>query len=136
MIETCVTTFDGVVGLITPVNNFWWPTTSFKSFPGCCGSGYTDPLVPETMWGLNISPACWVHDRMFELAEKTWEDFLQANDVFKHNLLTIIDQRTSSRLLKIMRRHRAEVYVKAVYAFGANYFFDHIMEGEYAGRLS
>ena len=136
MIPTCVTTFDGVTGIIVPADSFWWPKSTFRDFPSCCGAGMTDPLVPETMWGLNISPACWVHDRMFEQADKTWADFFQANEIFEHNLETIIDQKSRSRVLKMLRRHRAHIYAKAVYIFGANYFFDTIMEDDYVGRIS
>lgn len=136
MIETCVTTFDGVKGLIIPTTDFFWPAPTFENFPSCCGSGLTDYFVPETMWGLVVSPACWVHDRMFERAGKTWEHFFQANEIFEHNLRAIIDQKTTSTVLKRLRHHRASIYTKSVYIFGAEYFFETIMEGEYVGRIS
>ena len=80
---------------------------------GCGRAGIEGAVVPDTIWGLDISPACRVHDWMYADAE-TLMDENYADAIFGANLISIIQQHTKSRVLKWLRLRRAYKYVDAV----------------------
>lgn len=80
---------------------------------GCGRAGLGGRLVPDTIWGLDVSPACRVHDWMYQdAASRADEDFADA--ILAANLVSLIQQRTSGRLLTWLRLRRAYKYVDAV----------------------
>lgn len=85
--------------------------------PDCCGAGrgLGEALVPETMWGLRISPACHIHDFSWEVADR--EDFTFTNFLFLANLLILI-WHGSSKLMYWLRSYRAMTYFNAVQVVG------------------
>jgi hypothetical protein len=89
-VNTILERFDGV-SLIRPLGDFRWPHPTFDGFPKCCGAGkgIGNDIVPETILGLNVSPACCVHDYMQDRAPRTWGGFHYSNAVFLVNLLEI-----------------------------------------------
>jgi hypothetical protein len=105
-VNTILERFDGV-SLIRPLGDFRWPHPTFAGFPECCGAGQGagNKVVPETILGLPVSPACCVHDWMFNHSPKTWGNFHYSNSVFLVNLLEI--NRTKSNA--IMRRIRGPI---------------------------
>lgn len=110
-------TFDNTYNFLLPTTGFMWPkNATVDDFPSCCGAGtgIQETLVPDTFYGLNVSPACWIHDQMFALAGPTWTEFHQSNDVFLHNLKQIIKASTNSVFLKHLRYIRAFEYYAAV----------------------
>lgn len=120
--NTKLTLFDGV-HLIVPDDGFMFPHPTFKGFPTCCGSGDKgNLLIPDTIYLLNISPACWIHDQMWTLAEPTWADFHYSNDVFLENM-RLINEAKSNSLMKIIRTPRIYVYHQAVNTIGALLFW-------------
>lgn len=120
--------FDGDLYLIVPEHDsFYWPANSVLEFPACCGPEKWNErfYVFDKMFGLRISPACWVHDRMWELAMPSWQDFHYSNSVFLHNLLTIINTRSELSFLRFLRRHKAFAYYDAIDLHGGKYFWDY-----------
>ena len=114
------------ISLITPATGFMWPKTSQQTpFPSCCGydTGLQEKLVPDNFYDVNVSPACWIHDQMFALADPTWKDFYLANDTFIHNLKQIIENESGSRVMKQLRIIRTYEYYAAVMLPGSIAFW-------------
>ncbi|MCB0369033.1 MAG: hypothetical protein KDD45_06155 [Bdellovibrionales bacterium] len=104
--------------LIAPIE-YWNVTALIKpSFINGCGSGITERIVPDSLFGLDISEACSIHDYMYELGK----DRTKANDVFLDNMISIIERRTNSMILKGLRKMKAYIYYYAVKLFGGFYF--------------
>ena len=80
---------------------------------GCGRTGIEDWLVPDTIWGLDISPVCRVHDYMYLHAEKLAEENY-ADAIFGANLISLIQQKTKFAPLKWLRLRRAYKYIDAV----------------------
>src|SRR5665648_197903 len=71
--------------------------TGFKSACGA-GSGVGDWIVPERVFGLSLTPACFVHDFMWDNAEPTWEYFHASNSIFLSNLISLIQCQSVSEM--------------------------------------
>ncbi len=85
-----------------------------------CGSAQAKfDFVPDSVYGLKITPACNVHDWMYHVG-LTHLDKEEADRVFLNNMLRLIEGQTSfmSKVLKPLRRRRALKYYEAVVAFG------------------
>lgn len=95
----------------------------FQSYCGA-GKGFGDVIVPETMWGLPISPACFVHDIMWDMAEPTWDDFHSSNAIFLRNITSLINTQSKSNFLKHLRMYRAVTYFNAVDSIGKTIFWN------------
>lgn len=80
---------------------------------GCGREGIEGRIVPDTIWGLDISPVCRVHDWMYADADTTEEENY-ADAIFGANLISLIQQKTKSSILKWLRLRRAYKYVDAV----------------------
>lgn len=108
----------GGVWLYAPELYLTLPAAERKKLVNGCGpGGWKIDLVPDTIWGLDISEACNIHDFMYligtDLAAKE-----EADRVFLNNTLRLIDSRDSMRWLKKLRRQRAREYYEAVHLFG------------------
>lgn len=79
---------------------------------GCGTKGLGGWLVPDTLWGLDISEACNIHDWMY--AEGN--DKAHADLIFLYNMLVLVAQRGG--WLAPLRRHRAVKYYLAVADLG------------------
>lgn len=117
--------FDGVNLLVPDAPWFSWPHPAFDGFPACCGPGPTGHLgeifVPDKIEGLCISPACWVHDLMFQYG-KGRDEFTQANLTFLENMWRINEAHGGDILDKIDRVAEIYIYYSAVDT-AAGYFF-------------
>jgi len=71
-------------------------------------------LVPEEMWGLKISVACFCHDLMWAIATLNEDEFISLNVVFLSNIATINAHCSSSKILSALRMYRAATYMNAV----------------------
>ena len=91
---------------------------------GCGREGLEERLIPDTIYGLDISPVCRVHDIMYQQAEErarrhkdqarlTAEEHF-ADGIMAANLVQLIQQRTSNRVLRWLRLRRAHKYVDAI----------------------
>ena len=91
---------------------------------GCGREGVEAALIPDTIWGLDVSPVCRVHDIMYQQAQdrarrhkdqgrlSAEEGF--ADGVMACNLVQLIQQQTSNGFLRWLRLRRAHKYVDAV----------------------
>jgi len=69
---------------------------------GGCGPGKLgDKLVPDSIWWLDVKPACKRHDMSWYLA-KTYEDFLVSDNMFLCNMLRLNDKK-SGKLIRLCR---------------------------------
>lgn len=102
---------------------------------GCGSAGWKGDLVPDTIWGLCITPACNRHDWMYTIGE-TLEDKDEADRVFLNNMLRLIEAAGGWKILKKLRRNTAKEYYKAVHFFGGPAFWvgknpeTHLQQGE------
>lgn len=90
---------------------------------GCGPGGIGDYVVPDTVLFLNVRVACEVHDWCFAV----WNykaGFDKANNVFKNNMIRIIDQRTKWGWLKKHRYKRAYGNYWMVQHCGESFFYD------------
>lgn len=92
------------------------PYQKLKEFPNSCGAGqgFWERIVPERIYFLRISPACYFHDIDMEFTEPTEEGFLLMNYIFLINTLSIINFKSKWEWLKPIRRYRAITYYNAV----------------------
>lgn len=92
------------------------PYTKLKDFPDCCGpgEGILNRLIPDTFWFLKMSAACYFHDKDFEYAEPTEEEFDNCNERFQFNMYSIINRKSKWWILKELRKRRAKTYLFAV----------------------
>ncbi len=89
---------------------------------GCGPSGWLNRIVPNHLWGLNIKPACNIHDWMYAEGE-TEEERALADRVFINNLLRLIDEAGGWRWLQNLRRRQALVYYNACRNYGGPYYW-------------
>ena len=73
--------------------------------------------VPPTIWGVNISPACQLHDIDWEIAT-CYQDLLDANERFDNNLKKITDYESANDIMRWIRRSRISKFVSAVELLG------------------
>ncbi len=88
---------------------------------GCGTAGWKGKLVPDSMWGLNISKACNIHDWMYHFG-KTEAERCEADRAFFNNLLRIIN--AEGGWLASLRRYRATTYYNSVHNYGGPAFWD------------
>lgn len=118
--------FKGVqIPIIAPIN-IEFPSLYVANYTSHCGAGkgLSDVIVPETLWGLKVSPACFVHDFMWDEASPTWNDFHISNSVFLRNILSIVECNSASSILKRLRMYRAVTYYNAVDSIGESVFWN------------
>jgi hypothetical protein len=96
----------------------------FDSF-GCGPGGIGDFLVPDTIYGLSIKPACQVHDWDYRFGEgHSEEERKKADKRFLTNMFLIIDDHGGNFIIMALRRRRAKEYYLAVRWFGAAAYFE------------
>ena len=120
--------FDGDLQLVIPDDDrFTWPAGSVLEFPFCCGpeKWNTKFYIFDKLFGVRISPACFVHDVMWEICDATWGDFHYSNSVFLHNVLNIVNMRSEVGFLRFLRRHKAFAYYDAIDIGGAKHFWEY-----------
>lgn len=74
---------------LEPLLPFDLPIDSWPSFCGA-GCGIGDWLVPDTLYGACISPACLVHDIDFACNHRTRASFQSANNRFARNIEALV----------------------------------------------
>ena len=90
-----------------------------------CGCGTAESwIVPDTIYGLNITPVCCIHDDDYKNG-KTQGDRERADYRFLRNLMETIDQAPGfiNAMLRMPRRRRALKYYEAVNRFGDEAFW-------------
>ena len=112
------------VALVAPTD-FLIPSEHVENYDSYCGSGrgIGDLIVPDRIWGIPVSPACAIHDEVWDKAPATWEAFHSSNSIFLRNLISLITVQSKSGILKRIRLYRAVTYYNAVDSLGKNVFW-------------
>ena len=85
---------------------------------GCGPGGFGDYLVPDTMWGLDISEVCKIHDWYYRFyPDRGNVSRMVADDIMLDNARKIVKSK-SSWFLKFHRLVRCKVYYLMVSKFG------------------
>jgi hypothetical protein len=90
---------------------------------GCGTTDWKGELIPESLLGLSITPACNIHDWMYYYGE-TYQDKEEADRVFLNNMVRIINNDSDNVFLKKARLAEAKVYYEAVKNFGGHAFWE------------
>lgn len=89
---------------------------------GCGPGGWKIDLVPDTIWGLDISEVCNIHDWMYVTGRRL-EDKDEADRVMLNNMLRAINAAGGWWILRFLRRRRARIYFESVHIFGGPAFW-------------
>ena len=123
MIPVCFYTFrEWGVSLLCPISMATMRMDDIMLQSNGCGrEGFEERAIPDTMWGLDVSPVCRVHDLMYQQAKeraRRHRDQAQltaeekfSDGVMAMNLVTLISTKTKNRLLRWMRLRRAYKYI-------------------------
>jgi hypothetical protein len=87
---------------------------------GCGSAGAKFDFIPDTIYGLNITEVCNIHDYDYHVGE-TEEDRRAADHRFLNNLMIIINMKGG--WLRWFRRRRALKYYEAVRELGSDAFW-------------
>ncbi len=128
-----VAAFDSIVirsldgyDLAAP-ESFWYYLEFGNDLPGvingCGPGGLGDFLIPDTVYGLSVKPACKIHDWMFIIYNDE-AGFRLANQVFLDNMIRINNYTSKNVLLKWLRTRRILKYYRAVRDLGRLFFYD------------
>lgn len=99
------------------------PLRLFEVCNGCGAASSKVDFIPDTIYLTYIGEACHVHDWMYHCG-RTDEDKREADRVFKHNLLRLIDKRHKWYKPKFLMRKRAYIYYRMAKRFGGPAFWD------------
>ena len=91
-----------------------------KEFCNGCGAKGLGWMVPESIWGLDISEACNIHDFMYAMGIDE-EDRESADRVFRNNMLRIV--KTGSKWLLPFRVARVLFYYLMIQCVGGVAFW-------------
>ena len=95
----------------------------FSSY-GCGPGGFGDFLVPDTMWGLSVRPACRIHDWDYRHSRGWGEEHrLECDERLKKNCLTIVDALSKNKCIKWLRHIRVGTYYRMVRLFGGKAYW-------------
>lgn len=87
---------------------------------GCGAGGWKFDIIPDNLYGLDISEACNIHDWMYTVGE-TEADKVEADQLFLENMYRLING--GAWLLKGVRRRAAKGYFESVSHCGAAAFW-------------
>jgi len=88
-----------------------------------CGSGWTANLIPNTIYGVSINPACVIHDYAY-LVGRTIQDKEQSDREFLNNMIRLVEAKDVWYYPTSLARRRALKYYEAVTFFGGTAFWD------------
>ena len=111
------------VRLYAPEEYWDTPEHIIDAMTGGCGpGGFGDMFVPDTLWGMNVFPACRIHDYMYGVGE-TLADKDEADRVFLNNMVRLAKAGTRWNWLRRLRLRRAGTYYFFVSKFGGDAFW-------------
>lgn len=99
----------------------YWQKSNSNDLPyinSCGGTGINSLIIPDSLFGLDISDACNIHDYMYEQGINR----KRADKLFLENMLLLINKDSNSKILKSLRKAKAYIYYLGVMLFG-NFFF-------------
>jgi len=89
---------------------------------GCGTKGLCGFVIPDSIWGLDITESCHIHDWAYYEGQ-TLADKEEADRVFLNNMLRLIDAASGFGPLRWLRRWRAMTYYNAVRDLGGPAFW-------------
>jgi hypothetical protein len=98
------------------------PHQKKKICNGCGTKGLVGAVVPDSLWGMDITEACNIHDYMYATGE-TIDEKYEADRVFLNNMLRMIDGAKSWWPVRFMRSRAAVKYYYAVRDLGGPAFW-------------
>lgn len=115
---------DQTLKLFAPKSYWSAPPDVVDAVTGGCGpGGFGDWLIPDTVWGLSVKPACRIHDWMYHVGADIL-DKEEADRTFANNMIRIIRAKTRLKILRLLRFRRARTYYWFVKEFGGPAFWD------------
>ena len=87
-----------------------------------CGAGWSAKLIPNSIYGVSIRPACCIHDDRYEYG-LTIEDKDSADREFLNNMLRLIEVNDKWYYPTVLARRRALKYYEAVKYFGGTAYW-------------
>lgn len=115
-LQTARETAKGL-GLKAPERYWEMPACDLTALigEGGCGpgEGWKEAIIPDTVWGLSITPSCAIHDYQYAMG-KTEEDKIMADLNFLGNMDLQVDKQTRIWPLKAVRHLRTVKYYEAV----------------------
>jgi len=113
--------------LYYPKSWYNYTATALKQIINGCGpGGWKIDLVPDSIFGCDISMACNIHDFMYHMGS-TIEDKDRADRVFLNNMSRLVMRDSYnwySKWLMYLRLHYVKRYYQAVSIFGGSAFWD------------
>ena len=114
--------FNPAAGLFAPLT-YWEHPEEAKVIANGCGAKSFGGIVPDTMYGLTMTPVCNIHDCMYEWGDSEWDKLLADSFMLVNSLLRIVNH-SSSALLKGLRCYRATTYFLGVHFGGDDSFWE------------
>lgn len=97
-------------GLRVPLDYYELKQDDRSEVLNTCGpDGFLNKLVPNSVLGLEITPACQIHDWEFDKA-RNQKDFEKADKNFKGNLNYLNRKSKDGKLVKFLRRQIFKLY--------------------------
>lgn len=90
---------------------------------GCGSKGWCGYVVPDSLLGLCVTPACDIHDYMYTVGATIGEKVV-ADRIFLNNMLRLIDAGGGWGFIKRWRADLAHDYFDTVSKFGGPAFWD------------
>ena len=87
---------------------------------GCGPRGWIEPLVPDKIFSIDLTPACDIHDYEYHMAMTT-DDLKRANRRFLKNMVIIIKS--------TMPEHHNKWNRKVLYGIAHQYYWAVVMWG-------
>jgi len=110
------------LGLDAP-SSFWiTDEPTLAMITGGCGPGALGNFGWfDAIWGLNVRPACAIHDFEYGIGTTLLQKNIADLRMF-NNMMLIINNQSQSRILRCLRRYRATSYYNAVSEGGLEAF--------------
>ena len=108
-------------GLLAP-ESYWNLSEEQKyEMTNGCGPERATRFVPSALMGVNIQPACDIHDFTYTQTH-TVTDREDADFLFLYNIRRLIDRKLRPGFFRSVAYLGADLYVMAVRLFGGRYF--------------
>ncbi len=104
--------------------SYWAATPEMKSIAvDGCGPANLDWVIPDKILGLNIKPACQVHDWMCTMYNDE-AGFKISTQVFLDNMMRLNKAKTKCQFLSRLRRWWIMRYYRVVRDYGRLFYYD------------
>lgn len=104
---------------------YWAIPKKTRDSWGCGPGGIGDWLVPDTVYGLSVQPACSIHDGDYRVfGERTKQGRKAADKRFLINMQLIVNHHTKAFWLRRLRFTRCRTMYLAVRVLGKGAYFN------------